>query len=166
MLQFLFCFFLPWCGCLCSLTLIPFNNSSPPWQKEQRHPGFLEVRHEIISELAGHRHDSEHLFISSRNDHNRISIAMHRAKTKLLWPITGPLGPGSMSGFAVAALWGSWGLPQWAAGSCAGIGWLLYKYIPPSVGWPAPAGWHSVQTQPFLFMLYWAEWPWLHDMCQ
>lgn len=103
------CFVMPWCVWLCSWTLI--SSSSPPWEKEQRHPRFLEAWHEIVSKLAGHRHDSEHLFISSRNDHNGISVAMSTAKTKLLWPVTGPLGPGSTSGFVVAALWGSWGLP-------------------------------------------------------
>lgn len=49
------------------------------------HPRLLESGHKLVSELLGHCHDSEHLFISSWSDHNGISVALSRAKTKLLF---------------------------------------------------------------------------------
>lgn len=77
----LFTMLLKWQFKLCSWTIYVFNTLP----KEANAFGtVLEARHEIISELTSHCHDSEHLFISSRNDHKGISVAMHRAKTKRL----------------------------------------------------------------------------------
>lgn len=123
-----------------------FQCFSTTWQKHWR---ILEARHEIMLELVGHCHESQHLFISSRNYHKGICVGIHTAKTKLLWPIGGTLEQGSMSGLVVAPRWGSRGLPEWAAGSCAWMELLLYKYTPPNVRCPASAGWHRPNLSSF-----------------
>lgn len=72
------------------------------------------------------------------------------AKTELLWPAVGSLeGENSMSGSVAAGRYGPRGLPERAAGSCAWMVLLLFKYSPLNFRRPASAGWHTHTHQTF-----------------
>lgn len=94
------------------------------WLKEekQRQSTFQEAGHEIVFELAGtvmtesiclyHQEGTTTGLCFDEQSQNQDCYSRDMT-------YRGPVGPASSSGFAIAALWGSWGQPKWPVGSCA-----------------------------------------------